>query len=72
MLFYFSLHAAYGYGFLMVLLVCLASLIGLAIIPILKNQKLKSYYHYVNALLVALGTSALFCDAVLHLIPEVV
>ena len=55
----------------MVLLVSLASLIGLAIIPITKNKKLKSYYHYFYALLIALGASALFCDAVLHLIPEV-
>ncbi len=61
----------YGYGFLMVVLVSLASLVGLAIIPFSSSKKFKSYYHYVNALLVALGASALFCDAVLHLIPEV-
>ena len=64
-------HTAYGYGFLMVVLVSLGSLFGLVLLPVAKSEKLKQYYHYSYALLIALGASALFCDAILHLIPEV-
>ena len=66
------LRPVYGYGFLMVILVSACSLIGALIIPLLnKNNKFHSSYKYFYALMIALGTSALFCDAILHLIPEV-
>lgn len=55
----------------MVLLVSLASLLGLFLLPFTKSPRLKPYYQYVYALLISLGASALFCDAILHLIPEV-
>ena len=63
--------AAYGYGFLLVVLVSLASLLGLLLLPMAKSPRLKQYYQYTYALLISLGASALFCDAILHLIPEV-
>ena len=52
--------------------ICLLSLIGVLLLPILKNNsKFNQVYPYANALLVALGTSALVCSAVFHLLPEV-
>lgn len=71
---YFShnYYVAYGYGFLMVVLVCACSLIGIFFIPLFKkNSKFGKFYKYFYALMIALGASALFCDAVLHLIPQV-
>ena len=63
---------AYGYGFLMVILICACSLLGVLLIPLLnKESRFHSIYKYIYALMIALGTSALFCDAILHLIPEV-
>ena len=62
---------AYGYGFLMVVIICLVSLLGLLILPCAKHPRFKKYYQYFLALLISLGASALFSDAVLHLAPEV-
>ena len=63
---------AYGYGFLMVALVSACSLLGVLFLPLLnKNNKFHSIYKYFYILMIALGTSALFCDAILHLLPEV-
>ena len=65
-------HTAYGYGTLMVILVSLGSLGGIIVVPLLKkNSKFGYLYKYVYALMIALGASALFCDAILHLIPHV-
>ena len=56
----------------MVVLVSACSLLGILILPLLnKNNKFHGIYKYFYALMIALGTSALFCDAILHLIPEV-
>ena len=56
----------------MVVLVCACSLFGVILIPLLnKENKFHGLYKYIYALMIALGTSALFCDAILHLIPEV-
>ena len=64
--------SAYGYGFLMVVVVSACSLLGVFLLPLLnKNNKFHSIYKYFYTLMIALGTSALFCDAILHLIPEV-
>lgn len=52
-------------------MVSLASLLGLLLLPVAKSPRLEQYYQYTYALLISLGASALFCDAVLHLIPEV-
>ena len=62
-------HSAYGYGFLMVLLVSLLSLLGVIILPLLNKNR--GVYLYCNTLLIAMGTSALFCSAVLNLLPKV-
>ena len=65
-------HTVYGYGFLMILLVSSCSLLGVAVIPLLrKNSKFGQLYKFIYALMIAMGASALFCDAVLHLLPEV-
>ena len=56
----------------MAVVVSACSLVGVLVIPVLnKNNKFHSIYKYFYALMIALGTSALFCDAILHLIPEV-
>ena len=66
------MHTVYGYGFLMILLVSSCSLLGVAVIPLLrKNSKFGQLYKFIYALMIAMGASALFCDAILHLIPEV-
>jgi zinc transporter ZupT len=63
---------AYGYGFLMIVLVSLCSLIGVLLVPLLSSNSVigKQTYEYVYALMIAVGISALICDAVLHLIPH--
>ena len=74
---------AYGYGFLMVLLVSLGSLLGIVVVPLISNGNGSSHnrgnsltrkalvYKYTYFFMIALGTSALICDAVLHLFPHV-
>lgn len=70
--YYAHTFTAYGYGFLMAVAVSACPLIGVFVIPLLrKNAKFGQLYKYFNSLMIALGASALFCDAVLHLIPEV-
>ena len=70
----FLLHyLAYGYGFLMILFVCLCSLLGVFLVPLInsKSKVGRQTYEYVYALMIAVGISALISDAVLHLIPHV-
>ena len=63
----------------MIVLVCLGSLLGVIIVPLISNEihsnaklSLKALvYKYIYSFMIALGTSALICDAVLHLIPHV-
>ena len=55
----------------MVMVVSACSLLGLLFVPFLKYQNFEKFYKYFYALMIALGASALFCDAILHLIPEV-
>lgn len=63
---------AYGFGTAMVVILSLLSLLGVFIVPLAKqNARFSHIYEYVNLFLVALGTSALFSDAILHLIPGV-
>ena len=49
------------------LIISVASLIGVLTVPFLGKKVMT----YLSAFLVALGVSALACDAVLHLIPHV-
>lgn len=67
------LLAAYGYGFLMVTLVSLASFLGVCILPFVfqKSERGRLYYEYIHAFMVALAASALLCDGILHLTPHV-
>ena len=57
----------------MVTVVCLLSLLGIFIVPLLKrdNRVGNQVYEYVYAFMIALGASALVSDAILHLIPHV-
>ena len=56
----------------MVILISSCSLLGVALLPLLnKDSKCHGLYKYIYFLMIALGTSALFCDAILHLLPEV-
>ena len=56
----------------MVILLSLLSLIGVFIVPLVRqNERCGVIYEHVNLFLVAMGTSALFSDAILHLIPQV-
>jgi zinc transporter 4/zinc transporter 10/zinc transporter 12 len=53
----------------MVVFLSLLSLLGVFIVPLAK--RFDRAYEYARLFLVALGTSALFSDAILHIIPEV-
>lgn len=57
----------------MVILVCLGSLLGVFIVPLIKSDSRvgRQVYEYVYAFMIALGASALVSDAILHLIPHV-
>ena len=57
----------------MVFIVCLAALLGLAILPIIhtKSPVGRQIYEYSYAFMIALAVSALVSDAVIHLIPQV-
>ena len=57
----------------MVTVVCLLSLLGIFMVPLLKTDSRVGgqVYEYVYAFMIALGASALVSDAVLHLIPHV-
>ena len=58
---------------MMILLVCLGSLGGIFLVPLIrKDSKVgKQTYEYVYAFMIATGASALVSDAILHLIPHV-
>eukprot|EP00731_Ephydatia_muelleri_P011738 Em0006g632a len=61
----------YGYGLLLVLLISGCSLLGVFLIPCMtQNVGCGRAYIYVNTLMVSCAVSALFCDAILLLIPE--
>ena len=65
------MRAVYGYGLLLVLLISGCSLLGVFLIPcITQNGRCGRVYLYVNTLMVSCAVSALFCDAILLLIPE--
>lgn len=68
-----SFFLAYGYGFLMISLVALCALIGIFLVPIIRNnsQGGRLLYEYTYAFIFAIGISALLSDAILHLIPHV-
>lgn len=56
----------------MVVMLSLLSLLGVFIVPLVKHhERCGKVYEYVNLFLISLGTSALFSDAVLHLLPRV-
>ena len=59
----------------MICLVSLGSLLGILVVPLITNKKKGSWkiliYKYMYTFMIALGTSALLCDAVLHLLPHV-
>ena len=57
----------------MVMFVCLGSLTGIVLVPLIKTKSraARIAYEYTYAFMVALGASALVTDAVLHLIPHV-
>ena len=63
---------AYGYGFIMVVVISLLSLLGVTIVPFIQHSsRLASVYKQLITLLIAMGVSALISDALLHLIPNV-
>ena len=57
----------------MVFIVCLVSLAGLSLLPVIysKSSVGRQLYEYTYSFMIALAISALVSDAVLHLIPEV-
>ena len=66
------MSTAYGYGFLMIAVISLLSLLGVTIVPFVhRSSKLAVYYKYIITLLISMGVSALVTDALLHLIPNV-
>lgn len=62
---------AYGYGFVMIFTISITSLLGVAIVPFLRqNSRLATIYRYLITLLISMGVAALVSDALLHLIPN--
>ena len=57
----------------MIFLESLCSFVGVFVVPLMNSQSKfgRITYRYVYAFMVAVGTSALLSDAVLHLIPHV-
>ena len=56
----------------MIAVISIVSLMGVTLVPFLREgSTLGRYYKYIYALLIALGVSSLFCDAILHFIPHV-
>lgn len=66
-LFILDVLTVWGYGFLAVTVINLASLLGLFLIPFTK----KSYFPKVLTYFIGLAIGTLFSNAVLQLIPEV-
>ena len=65
-------YTVYGYGFLMILAVSACALLGVLALPLVREKSgVGQLYKYFYSLMIALGASALFCDAILHLIPQV-
>ncbi|XP_067138473.1 metal cation symporter ZIP8-like [Centruroides vittatus] len=62
-----ALGSLYGYSSAAVILICLSSLVGLLLLPILSS----SAYHYITAGFMGLAFSTMTSDALLHLIPQV-
>lgn len=68
----YNVYTAYGYGFVMIFTISITSLLGVAIVPFLRqNSRLATIYRYLITLLISMGVAALVCDALLHLIPNV-
>jgi hypothetical protein len=64
-------HTAYGYGFVMIVIISLLSLLGVVIVPLIRqNSRLLLVYKHLISLLIAMGVAALTTDALLHLIPN--
>ncbi len=61
------LHTVWGFGFLAVTIINLASLLGLILIPVTK----KPYFPKVLTYFIGLAVGTLFSNAALQLIPEV-
>jgi zinc transporter ZupT len=62
---------AYGYGFIMIFIISLTSLLGVSIVPLLRsNSRLATVYKYLITLLISMGVAALVSDALLHLLPS--
>ena len=52
----------------MVIVVCLGSLLGIFIVPLIKSDRVgRQVYKYVYTFMIALGALALVSDAILHL-----
>ena len=67
-----SSSPAYGYGFLISVAISLTSLLAVFIVPFLKEgTTLGKFYKAIYAFMMASSSSALFCDAILIILPEV-
>lgn len=62
------MSAVWGYGFLAVTIINMASLLGLALIPFTK----KPYFPKVLTYFIGLAIGTLFSNSALQLIPEVI
>lgn len=66
------LSTAYGYGFLISVAISLTSLLAIFIVPFLKEgTTLGKFYKAIYAFMMGSSSSALFCDAILIILPEV-
>ncbi|CAI8010001.1 Zinc transporter ZIP10, partial [Geodia barretti] len=70
---YITQAEAYGYGFVMIFIISLLSLLGVVIVPLIRqNSRLLLVYKHLISLLIAMGVAALTTDALLHLIPNAI
>ena len=63
----FTNFLEYGYGCIAVVIICIASMVGILIVPCLAY----SIYTNMLTLMIGLAIGTLISDATLHLIPEV-
>jgi len=66
-LIFFSTTKEYGYGTIAVVIVSLLALIGIILLPCFR----RSLYDDILMMLTALAVSALFCDVMFHILPEI-
>ena len=64
---FLNLKKEYGYGTIAISIITLLALLGIVLLPCFK----KKIYEDILTFLSSLAISTLFCDAMLHILPDV-